>query len=148
VSSPWYKLCVARSRLIRVRYTTPIRPEAWRQIYWAMVSNDTLVSVSAMGCSHTVQLILVDRYQSTIDPLHGVARPRVVERRQKDRHGERGRPHCRCAARIGVVTPFVACEQPDLCEGHNDVASTSLIENWIDQNERRAWFLFEETDAR
>jgi starvation-inducible DNA-binding protein len=26
---------------------------------------------------------------------------------------------------------------------HNDVATTSLLENWIDQAERRAWFLFE-----
>ena len=28
---------------------------------------------------------------------------------------------------------------------HNDVATTSLIENWIDETERRAWFLFETT---
>lgn len=34
-----------------------------------------------------------------------------------------------------------------VCEEHNDVASTSLIENWIDQTERRAWFLFEITRA-
>lgn len=31
----------------------------------------------------------------------------------------------------------------DLCDEHGDVATTSLIENWIDQAERRAWFLFE-----
>jgi starvation-inducible DNA-binding protein len=30
-----------------------------------------------------------------------------------------------------------------LCERHGDVATTSLIENWIDQTERRAWFLSE-----
>lgn len=30
-----------------------------------------------------------------------------------------------------------------VCEEHNDFASTSLIENWIDEAERRAWFLFE-----
>jgi starvation-inducible DNA-binding protein len=29
------------------------------------------------------------------------------------------------------------------CEQHNDVATASLIENWIDQGERRAWFLAE-----
>jgi len=28
---------------------------------------------------------------------------------------------------------------------HNDVATTSLIEGWIDEAERRAWFLFEAT---
>jgi len=30
-----------------------------------------------------------------------------------------------------------------LCDKHNDVATTSLIENWIDETERRAWFLYE-----
>ena len=34
-------------------------------------------------------------------------------------------------------------EAHDVCEEHNDVASTSLIEIWIDETERRAWFLFE-----
>ena len=32
-----------------------------------------------------------------------------------------------------------------VCEAHGDVASTSLIEVWIDEAERRAWFLFETT---
>lgn len=31
----------------------------------------------------------------------------------------------------------------DVCEKHNDVATTSLIETWIDQTERRTWFLSE-----
>jgi len=31
----------------------------------------------------------------------------------------------------------------NVCEEHEDVASTSLIEIWIDETERRAWFLFE-----
>lgn len=30
-----------------------------------------------------------------------------------------------------------------VCSGHNDVSTTSLIENWVDQTERRVWFLFE-----
>jgi starvation-inducible DNA-binding protein len=30
-----------------------------------------------------------------------------------------------------------------LCEEHGDVATASLVENWIDEAERRAWFLFE-----
>jgi len=29
------------------------------------------------------------------------------------------------------------------CEEHGDVATTSLLEVWIDEAERRAWFLFE-----
>ena len=31
----------------------------------------------------------------------------------------------------------------DVCEEHGDIATTSLIEVWIDETERRAWFLFE-----
>lgn len=31
----------------------------------------------------------------------------------------------------------------DLCEEHKDVATVSLIETWIDDTERRIWFLFE-----
>ena len=31
----------------------------------------------------------------------------------------------------------------EVCERHNDVASASLIEIWIDEAERRAWFLSE-----
>lgn len=30
-----------------------------------------------------------------------------------------------------------------LCDEHGDVASASLLENWIDETERRTWFLFE-----
>jgi starvation-inducible DNA-binding protein len=33
----------------------------------------------------------------------------------------------------------------DLCQEHRDIASASLIEQWIDQTERRTWFLFEAT---
>jgi starvation-inducible DNA-binding protein len=31
----------------------------------------------------------------------------------------------------------------ELCDEHNDVATASLIENWIDETEKRTWFLFE-----
>jgi starvation-inducible DNA-binding protein len=31
----------------------------------------------------------------------------------------------------------------EVCAKHNDVATTSLIENWIDETERRTWFLSE-----
>ena len=33
----------------------------------------------------------------------------------------------------------------ELCDEVGDVATTSLLENWIDQTERRTWFLFEAT---
>ena len=31
----------------------------------------------------------------------------------------------------------------DLCDEHRDLATASLIEVWIDETERRTWFLFE-----
>jgi starvation-inducible DNA-binding protein len=34
------------------------------------------------------------------------------------------------------------------CDEHNDVATASLIEQWIDETERRIWFLFEATRTR
>ena len=33
----------------------------------------------------------------------------------------------------------------ELCDEKGDVATASLIENWIDEAERRVWFLFEST---
>ena len=33
----------------------------------------------------------------------------------------------------------------EVCADHNDVATASLIENWIDESERRHWFLREIT---
>jgi starvation-inducible DNA-binding protein len=38
-------------------------------------------------------------------------------------------------------------ETHDLCDEHGDVATASLLENWIDEAERRTWFLFEATRA-
>lgn len=31
----------------------------------------------------------------------------------------------------------------ELCDEYGDVATASLLENWIDQTERRVWFLYE-----
>jgi starvation-inducible DNA-binding protein len=36
-------------------------------------------------------------------------------------------------------------ETHGLCDEHGDVASASLLETWIDEAERRTWFLFEST---
>jgi starvation-inducible DNA-binding protein len=32
-----------------------------------------------------------------------------------------------------------------VCDEHDDIATASLIENWVDETERRVWFLFEST---
>lgn len=34
-------------------------------------------------------------------------------------------------------------ETHDICDEHKDVATASLLENWIDETERRTWFLAE-----
>lgn len=36
-------------------------------------------------------------------------------------------------------------ETHELCDEHGDVATASLLENWIDETERRTWFLYEAT---
>src|SRR6266849_376295 len=36
----------------------------------------------------------------------------------------------------------------NVCDKHRDVATASLIEVWIDETERRTWFLFETTRRR
>ena len=33
-----------------------------------------------------------------------------------------------------------------LCDEHGDIATASLLEIWIDEAERRTWFLFETTN--
>jgi starvation-inducible DNA-binding protein len=38
-------------------------------------------------------------------------------------------------------------ETHGLCDEHGDVATASLLEVWIDEAERRTWFLFEATRA-
>ncbi len=38
-------------------------------------------------------------------------------------------------------------EAHDVCDEHRDVATASMIENWIDETERRTWFLFETARA-
>jgi starvation-inducible DNA-binding protein len=40
------------------------------------------------------------------------------------------------------LTAFLR-EAHEICQKHEDVATTSLVEVWIDQAERRAWFLAE-----
>jgi starvation-inducible DNA-binding protein len=39
-------------------------------------------------------------------------------------------------------------EAHNVCDEHRDIATASLIEVWIDETERRTWFLFETTRRR
>ena len=43
-----------------------------------------------------------------------------------------------------VLTAYLR-ETHEICARYNDVATTSLIEVWIDETERRTWFLAETT---
>ena len=65
------------------------------------------------------------------------------------------RPGQRCRVRHARWTCWPSCatttcswrrimrETHDVCDEHGDVATASLLENWIDEAERRVWFLFE-----
>lgn len=35
----------------------------------------------------------------------------------------------------------------EICDQYSDVATASLLENWIDETERRSWFLYEIVNA-
>jgi starvation-inducible DNA-binding protein len=39
-------------------------------------------------------------------------------------------------------------EAHEVCNEHRDIATASLIETWIDETERRTWFLFETSRAQ
>jgi starvation-inducible DNA-binding protein len=39
-------------------------------------------------------------------------------------------------------------EAHNVCDEHRDIATASLIEVWVDETERRTWFLFEATRQR
>ncbi len=45
-----------------------------------------------------------------------------------------------------LITSMLAAH--DLCEDAGDVATTSLLEVWIDEAQRRVWFLFEASRNR
>ena len=65
--------------------------------------------------------------------------------RLKDNNEEKVAPRdmlselCRDSAQL---TSFMR-EAHDICDEHKDVATASLLENWIDETERRTWFLAE-----
>jgi starvation-inducible DNA-binding protein len=65
--------------------------------------------------------------------------------RLKDNNAEFITPHemlAELTADNQKLTRFLRSTH-EVCDRHNDVATASLIENWIDETERRTWFLFE-----
>jgi starvation-inducible DNA-binding protein len=79
----------------------------------------------------------------TIHSIGNIARLQRVE----DNDAEFVTPEDMLAELRDNTKDFVAHlrETHDLTDEARDVATTSLIENWIDQAERRLWFLFEAT---
>jgi starvation-inducible DNA-binding protein len=54
----------------------------------------------------------------------------------------------RCRPSYARTTNCWLREAHGACNEHRDIASASLIEVWIDETERRTWFLFEATRRR
>ena len=68
-------------------------------------------------------------------------------RRLKDNNADSVGPRemlAELAADNRALTQFLR-QTHEICDKHSDVATASLIENWIDQTERRSWFLGEIT---
>ena len=78
---------------------------------------------------------------STIKSIHQIARlQRVLDNdadyvAPEDMLAELGEDNKTLTARLR--------EAHDMCDEYRDVATASLIEVWIDETERRTWFLFE-----
>jgi starvation-inducible DNA-binding protein len=78
--------------------------------------------------------------------LHSIGHIARLQRIADDDR-ERVAPHDMLAALRKDNQQFTASlrDAHTLCDQCGDVASASLIENWIDEAEHRAWFLFEAT---
>ena len=49
---------------------------------------------------------------------------------------------------MGCTSGFATLRQAhEVTDRYGDIASSSLIENWIDEAERRTWFLYEASRA-
>ncbi|QFY63122.1 DNA starvation/stationary phase protection protein (plasmid) [Rhizobium grahamii] len=70
-----------------------------------------------------------------------------IARRQRitDNDADFVHPHGMLAELREDNTSLVASMRAlhDTCDEYGDVATASLLENWIDEGERRTWFLFE-----
>ncbi|UVK38850.1 DNA starvation/stationary phase protection protein [Mesorhizobium sp. AR10] len=67
------------------------------------------------------------------------------QRRLKDNDADFVHPHEMLAELREDNATLVASMRSmhDLCDEYGDVATASLMENWIDEGEKRVWFLFE-----
>jgi starvation-inducible DNA-binding protein len=76
---------------------------------------------------------------ATLHSIGEIAR----EQRLKDNDADEVSPHemlAELSEDNQKLTRFMRATH-DVCDHHHDVATASLIENWIDETERRTWFL-------
>ena len=80
---------------------------------------------------------------STLRSIGGIARLQ----RLRDSDEESMSPHAMLRELHADNLKLVALmlEAHDACDDHADVATAGLLENWIDEAQRRAWFLAEST---
>jgi starvation-inducible DNA-binding protein len=78
---------------------------------------------------------------TTLRSIGDIAR----HQRLKDNNAEKVSPPDMLAELLADNRQLAAAMRKvhQLCDDHGDVATASLLENWIDQTERRAWFLSE-----
>ena len=78
---------------------------------------------------------------STIKSIGDISR----QQRLHDNDADFVHPHEMLAELREDNTTLIASMRSmhDLCDEHRDVATASLLENWIDEGEKRIWFLFE-----
>ena len=80
------------------------------------------------------------RHDAALDRPHRAAAAHPGQRRRLRRRRRTCWPNC---ARTTSRCARSCARRTTLCDEHRDVATASLIENWIDETERRTWFLFE-----
>src|SRR5271156_4730781 len=80
--------------------------------------------------------------------LHSISEV-ASQQRLKDNNGHHLAPKAMLSELYADNRQLTASlrDSHEVCERHNDVATTSLIEVWIDETERRAWFLGEIIDS-
>ena len=81
---------------------------------------------------------------TTIRSIGHIARVRQIEDNDADFVTAEGQAARAEGRQPGAHTAH-AGRPHNVCDEHGDVATASLIENWIDEAERRTWFLFETT---
>lgn len=162
----------SNTRVARIATTTDLGAEATQQL--AAGANALLADVFALylktknfhwhvsGPHFRDWHELLDEHASELFEMTDVIAERVrklgrptlrsigeIARRQRilDNEAEAVEPHAMLAelAEDHRTMTGRMRELHELCDEHRDVATASLLENWIDASEKRAWFLFEAT---